>query len=269
MRPPDSEPFFTCESLCVCYDSVEILHGVSLSIQPGELVGIIGPNGSGKSTLLRALSGTLRPSGGKALLHGQPVGRMRARERAHLIGVVQQKAGATFAFTVWDIVAMGRHAHLAALQGLRPEDRAAVDWALERTDCTRFADRPVTELSGGELQRVIIARALAQEPQALLLDEPTNHLDINHQLEIARLLQTLNQERAMTIVWVSHDVNLAAEFCERVIMLADGKLVADGDAGQVITGPRLSALYGVNVPVLTNPLTGKPQVVMVAEEACS
>lgn len=259
-------PFFECRDLHMAYDGVEVLSGVSLSLYSGDFVGIIGPNGSGKSTLLRGLSGALHPASGQVLLAGRPVHRMRARDRARLVGVVQQHSPLSFAFSVRDMVAMGRHAHLGLMQGLGSHDREAVAWALERTDCAELADRPVTELSGGELQRVVIARALAQEPRALLLDEPTNHLDINHQLEIGRLLLSLNSERGMTVIWVSHDLNLAAEFCRRIVLVSEGFIVGDGAPEDVITEDRLTELYGTRVPVRKNPLTGRPHVVLTAQE---
>jgi iron complex transport system ATP-binding protein len=259
-------PLFLCQGLRAAYDGVEVLRGVDLRVDPGEMVGIIGQNGSGKSTLLRVLSGVIEPSGGQAWLAGRDARRLRARERARLVGVVEQQSAALFAFPVWDMVAMGRHAHLAPLQGLGEADRAAVRQALTRTDTMHLKDRLITELSGGELQRAVIARALAQEPRALLLDEPTNHLDINHQLDIARMLRELNRERGLTVIWVSHDLNLAAEFCERIVVIHEGAVAADGTPAEVIRAEMLEAVYGVRVPVVANPLSGRPQVVLVGEE---
>ena len=261
--PGSDGAFFLCQDAHAAYDGVEVLRGVDLSIRAGEMVGVIGPNGSGKSTLLRLLAGTLAPTSGRVSVLGREAHELRPRDRARLVGVVQQQSAPVFAFSVWDVVAMGRHAHPAALQGLTPHDRDAVRWALEAADCTHLRERLVTELSGGELQRVVIARALAQEPQALLLDEPTNHLDINHQVDIGRLVGELNKTRGMTVVWVSHDLNLAAEFCRRIVAVGEGRVAADGTPGEVITGDMLNALYGVRVPVLTNAITGRPQVVLV------
>lgn len=259
-----TEPFFVCSGVSAAYDGAPVLQNVDLAIGPGEMLGVIGPNGSGKSTLLRVLSGALTPLCGRALLAGREVHRMRARERAKLVGMVSQETSLTFAFSVWDLVAMGRHAHLSLLSGLTAHDRDVVRWALERTDCLHLRQRLVTELSGGELQRVIIARALAQEPRALLLDEPTSQLDLNHQMEIGSLLRDLHSERGITIVWVSHDLNLAAEFCERIVMVADGGVIADGPPEQVITEELLERLYKVAVPVIPNPLSGRPHVLLAA-----
>jgi iron complex transport system ATP-binding protein len=262
MQP--TEPFFVCSGVSAAYDGAQVLRDVDLSVAPGEMLGVIGPNGSGKSTLLRVLSGALTPAAGRTTLAGRDVQRMRARERARLVGMVGQQTNLTFSFAVWDLVAMGRHAHLAPLSGLTEHDREVVRWALERTDCLHLRQRLVTELSGGEVQRVTIARALAQEPRALLLDEPTSQLDLNHQLEIGGLLRDLNRERGITIVWVSHELNLAAEFCERIVMVADGGVVADGVPAQVITEELLGQLYGVAVPVIENPLSGRPHVLLSA-----
>ncbi len=264
MRAPEG-PFFCCQAAHAAYDGTEVLRGADLAIETGEIVGIIGPNGSGKSTLLRLLAGTLAPTRGRVSLLGREAHALRPRERARIVGVVQQHAPVTFAFSVWDVVAMGRHAHLGPLQGLGPEDRDAVRGAVAAADCTHLRDRLVTELSGGELQRVTIARALAQSPRALLLDEPTSHLDLNHQLETGVLLRRLNREQEMTVVWVSHDLNLAAEFCRRIVVLAEGRIVADGPPGEVITEALIADLYGVHVPVVPNPVSGRPQVVLTAE----
>ncbi len=258
-------PILMAENLCAAYDTTQVLHEVNLSLLPGEMVGTLGPNGSGKSTLLRCLAGTLRPAAGHALLLGQDVAAITARQRARTIAVVPQQTAITFAFSVWDMVAMGRHAHLGLMQGLTTPDTQAITTALKQTDCAHLADRLVTELSGGELQRVIIARALAQEPQALLLDEPTAHLDINHQLDIGALLRSLNTEQGLTVLWVTHDLNLASEFCDRIVLLSAGHLVADGSPLEVITEPQLRAVYKSDLVVTTNPLSGRPQVVITAQ----
>lgn len=263
---PHTEPFYVCSGVSAAYDGAQVLRDVDLTIAPGEMLGVIGPNGSGKSTLLRVLSGSLVPATGRVTLAGRDVLRLRARERARLIGVVGQQTTPTFAFTVWDLVAMGRHAHLAPLGGLTEHDRDVVRWALERTDCLHLRQRLVTELSGGELQRVVLGRALAQQPRALLLDEPTSQLDLNHQLEIGCLLRDLNRERGITIIWVSHELNLAAEFCQRIVMVADGGVIADGPPEDVITEDLLGRLYGIAVPVIPNPRSGRPHVLLSACE---
>ncbi len=265
-QPDPEAPVLRAEGLYAAYDGTQVLCDVNLSVGVGAMLGIIGPNGSGKSTLLRCFAGTLKPTAGRVLLFDTDVATIPVRQRARLVAVVPQHTTTSFAFTVWDTVAMGRHAHLGLMQALTERDIRAVSSALEQTDCIHLADRLITELSGGELQRVIIARALAQEPQVLLLDEPTSHLDINHQLDIAALLGALNADRRLTVLWVTHDLNLASEFCERIVLLSNGHVAADGDPLEVITQRQLAAVYNTELTVMTNPLSGRPQVVITASK---
>jgi iron complex transport system ATP-binding protein len=257
-------PLLSLQSLRAAYDAREVLHGLDLAVGAGEMVGLLGPNGSGKSTLLRVIAGLRGPSGGTVTLQGRNLAHTSGRERARRVALVPQSVSLPFAFPVFDVVAMGRHPHMALLGAPSKHDFAAIHTALEQTDCLELQERLVTELSGGELQRVIVARALAQEPELLLLDEPTAHLDLNHQLDIARLLQQLNRQRGLTVLWVSHDVNLAAEFCGRLVMLQAGALVADGPPGAVVTSEMVERVYGVRVPVGENPVSGRPQVILSA-----
>jgi iron complex transport system ATP-binding protein len=263
---PSPAPILSVAALHASYGGDEVLHGLDLAVQAGEMVGLLGPNGSGKSTLLRVLSGLLTPSAGRVTLAGGDLHGYSARRRARLIGLVQY-ATIPFAFPVVDVVAMGRNPYLGLLESPTARDFAAINSALERTDCLHLRERLVTELSGGELQRVIVARALAQEPRVLLLDEPTAHLDLNHQLEIARMLRQLNAEQGLTVLWVSHDLNLAAEFCGRLLMLHEGRLVADGPPAEVITPEWLASVYGLHLPIVPNPVSGRPQVIVQADEA--
>lgn len=257
-------PILQAGALQASYGGNEVLRALDLTLSAGEMVGLLGPNGSGKSTLLRVLCGLLAPTGGKVALAGAPLASYSALQRARLLGLVPQYATIPFAFSVSDLVAMGRNPYLGLLQSPGARDFAAINAALERTDCLHLRERLVTELSGGELQRVIIARALAQEPRVLLLDEPTAHLDLNHQLDIARLLRQLNREQGLTVLWVSHDLNLAAEFCERLVMLQEGRIVTDGRPGEVLTPQWLAQVYGLQLPVAANPTSGRPQVVIEA-----
>ena len=257
-------PLLSLQGLRAAYEAREVLHGLDLAVPAGEMVGLLGPNGSGKSTLLRVIAGLLAASGGAAALRGRSLAHTAPRERARRVALVPQSVALPFAFPVFDVVAMGRHPHLGLLGAPGKHDFAAIHTALEQTDCLELQERLVTELSGGELQRVIIARALAQEPELLLLDEPTAHLDLNHQLDIARLLQQLNRQRQLTVVWVSHDVNLAAEFCGRLVMLQAGNIVADGPPEAVVTSETIARVYGVHVPVTANPVSGRPQVILSA-----
>jgi iron complex transport system ATP-binding protein len=225
------------------------LSGVTLTIAPGEFVGLIGPNGSGKTTLLRCLSGLLAPHGGAVLLDGRALAGWRPAELARRVGVVAQGDGAAFEFTVGQVVAMGRYPHRRRWQPETADDRQAVAAALAQTGLTSLAERPVTALSGGERQRVALARALAQEPQTLLLDEVTAHLDLGYQAEILALLRRLNADRGLTIVAVLHDLNLAARACQRLLLLSGGRILAAGSPAEVLTPANLLSAYGVRTEV--------------------
>ncbi len=242
------------------YGAVEALRGVSLSVGAGELVGMLGPNGSGKSTLVKALSRVLRPASGQVLLDGTDLWRMGAREVARRIAVVPQDAPAPFDFSALDVVLMGRSPHLSRLAAEGIEDLRIARAAMERTDSWRLARRPITQLSGGERQRVTLARALAQEPRLLLLDEPTSHLDLGYQMETLERLAALNAEAGTTLLAVLHDLNLAAAFCPRLIMLAEGQIVADGAPEEVLQPERLREVYRVDVLVQPDPIYGRPNV---------
>lgn len=248
--------------LHAAYDGDDVLRGVDLTLQAGEMVSLLGPNGSGKSTLLRVVAGLLHPRAGEVRLQGRDLRAHAPRERARLVGLVPQYATLPFAFPVHDVVAMGRHPYVGLLGAPGAHDREAVGLALEMADIAHLRERLVTELSGGEFQRVLIARALAQEPRLLLLDEPTAHLDLNHQVDIAVLMQRLNREQGLTVLWVSHDVNLASEFCDRLAMLKGGCVVADGPPAETITTQRLHEVYGMEFAVAPSPISGRPQVVL-------
>lgn len=248
--------------LRAAYDGDDILRSLDLTVQPGEMLSLLGPNGSGKSTLLRVVAGLLPPRGGQVQLAGRDLHAYHARERAKLVGLVPQYATLPFAFSVYDVVAMGRHPYIGLLGAPGPHDREAVEQSLAMADVAHLRDRAVTGLSGGEFQRVLIARALAQEPRLLLLDEPTAHLDLNHQVDIALLMQRLNREQGLTVLWVSHDVNLAAEFCDRLLMLKAGQIIADGAPAETITPQELREVYGMDFHVSPSPLSGRPLVVI-------
>jgi len=246
------------------YDGGVVLEGINLRLARGEFVGLIGPNGSGKTTLLRGLTGVLRPLEGDVVLEGRSLRSYPRREVARRLAVVPQMAPAPFEFTVREIVQMGRTPHLGRLQGERAVDREAVRRALELTETAAFADRPATELSGGELQRVVIARGLAQESPIMLLDEPVAFLDINHQAQIFDLLARLNAEEGRSILCVSHDLNLASEYCQRLVLLSGGRHITDGPPEQVLTEERIQGVYGCRVVVDQGP-GGHPRVTLLSE----
>ena len=259
----------TATDLHCAYDGTEVLRGVDLHLRPGDFVGIIGPNGSGKSTLLRALSGTLHPSRGEIILFGRSLSRLSRREIARRIAVIPQDSPMLFAFSVLDIVLMGRTPHIGRLRGVDERDIEIAHRALERTDTLHLRDRLITELSGGERQRVVIARALAQEPEVLFLDEPTSHLDLNHQVEIFDLLYHLNVETGLTVLCVTHDLNLSSEYCERIVLLKKGQIVDSGSPEQIITAENIRSVYGAEVIVERNPIGRAPHVVIVSKRGRS
>jgi iron complex transport system ATP-binding protein len=233
---------------------------VSLRVAAGEMVGLIGPNGAGKSTLLRLASGVLTPRSGTVLLGGENVRRLGRRELARRVAVLPQDFSVQFAYTVRQIVAMGRLPYGDLWGTLRSDDRAAVATALETTQTAQLADRVFNELSGGERQRVLIALALAQASPILLLDEPTAHLDIKHQVEALALLRRLNRERGLTVVAALHDLNLAARYFPRLILFRR-TILADGPASQVLDGALLSAVY--ETPVRVGVLPGERDLTVV------
>ena len=242
------------------YDSIKALEDVTFEVVEGEILGIIGPNGAGKTTLLRCTNRTLKPQVGVILIDGQDVARWSRREIARRMGLVPQNSTITFPFTVLEVVLMGRHPHQRLFGGESERDLEIVKEALRLTDTLRFAARPITGLSGGERQRVIIARALAQEPGVLLLDEPTLHLDINHQLEVLGLVRRLTREKGLVTVLTSHDLNLAARYCDRLLMLNQGQVYALGTPEEVLTPANIRQVYRVEVEVTRHRSTGILQV---------
>ncbi len=234
---------------------------LAFEVAPGECVAIIGPNGSGKSTLLKLLGGLLEPAAGTVALEGVNLARMTPRERARRTAVVLPEAPLLFNFSVLEVVLMGRAPHLG-LWGLEGKaDYDAAHRALEDVGLGAFGDRPVHDLSSGERQRVMIARALAQEPRLLLLDEPTAFLDLKHGLAIHEILAELRRGRGLTVVVVSHDLQLAARHADRLVLLQHGRIVADGPPEAVLTPERLAPVYETAVTVLRDPETGAPLVI--------
>jgi iron complex transport system ATP-binding protein len=224
------------------------LDGVSFAVAPGAMVGLLGPNGAGKSTILRLAAGTLRPSAGRVCLLGDEASRLPRREAARRVAVVPQEFTVQFPFTVRQIVAMGRTPRLKLLGTLGPNDHAAINSALATTDIAHLADRVFNELSGGERQRALLALALAQEGRVLLLDEPTAHLDIRWQIETLELLRRLNAEHGLTILAALHDLNLAARYFSRLILL-NKRVVADGPPSRALERELLASVYGAAVTV--------------------
>lgn len=254
------KPGITVENLSCRYDGEYIFSRLDFQIKKRSFTGIIGPNGSGKTTLLRCLVKLLPPETGHVFLGEQDLAHLSAREIAARVGVVPQKWEANFAFSAADLVMMGRFPHMKRFQQETAADHAVARQAMEVTNTLHLAERPVTEMSGGELQRVIIAQALAQTPELLLLDEPTSHLDLNHQIETCELLKKLCRVSGLTVAAVFHDLNLAAQYCDYLILLAQGRIFARGEVRQVLTGENLQLVYGAKVSVKEDLLTGRPHV---------
>jgi iron complex transport system ATP-binding protein len=235
------------------------LDGVSCTVRGGELLAVAGPNGSGKTTLVRALSGLVRPSGGTVELGGRSPGRWTRPELARVLAVVPQGEEVTFPLKVDETVMLGRYARLGPLAAPSPADRAAVADALARCDVLGLADRTIDTLSGGEWQRVRIARALAQEPRILVLDEPTTSLDVRHEMELFELVRGLVTDGLAGLV-ITHQINLAARFADRILLLSEGRVAGEGRPAEVLREDSLRAVFGWPVAVTTW-CDGSPQVV--------
>jgi iron complex transport system ATP-binding protein len=241
------------------YDGVAVLADVELKVLEGDFLGLIGPNGSGKSTLLKIISRVLRPQKGVAYLNRDLLDDLSQKAIARDVAVVPQETQTSFGFSVSDIVLMGRFPHLGRLQVEGAEDIRIAREAMERTQTAHLADRPITELSGGEKQRVIIAQALTQNPRLLLLDEPTTHLDIHHQLQILDLLKELNKG-GLTIIAVFHDLNLAARYCSDLVLLNGGRVEVIGKAEEVFSPELIRRVFRADVVVGRSTVTDSLQV---------
>ena len=249
--------------LTCAYNRHTVLHDLSLTVQPGEILALLGPNGAGKTTLLRALARLLRPRAGTVLLDGENIWRLRPRAVARRLALAPQSEGMSSPVTVEQAVALGRAPHRGWLLPYTTRDRQTIEQALAQTGLQELRHRLITELSGGEQRRVILARALAQEPQVLLLDEPTTHLDLRYQTELLALIQRLAQRDGIAVVVTLHDLNHAALCVTRVALLAHGALVAMGHPEAVLTPDCLGQVYGVTVVVTRHPVYGTPLVAPV------
>jgi iron complex transport system ATP-binding protein len=236
---------------------------VTTDIEPGRITGLLGPNGCGKTSLLKLLAGIVVPHAGGVTLDGQPLRDLSRREVARRIAVVPQETHPAFDYTALEMVLMGRHPHLGAFQLEGPDDLARAHEALVATGTAHLADRAYMTLSGGEKQRVVIASALAQEPHILLLDEPTASLDVGFQLDIHALLAGLNRDRGVTMVLATHDLNLAAALCHRLVLMRGGGVIAQGPTPEVLTPENIRELYGVHAEVSTHHAAGHLTVVPV------
>jgi len=240
-----------------------VLQDLSFRIGKGEFIGVIGPNGSGKTSLLKILYRLLTPQQGEVFYGEKPLRQMSRAEIARKIAVVPQETHSLFPFRVLEIVLMGRSPYGGHLMFEGRKDLEIAERAMAWTDTLTFAERPIDELSGGERKRVFIARALAQEPEVILLDEPTATLDIHHQIDFLQRILDLNRERGLTIVMASHDMNLASEFCDRLILLKAGRIDRMGAPREVITKETIERVYGCEVWVDRNPVSQMPRISLV------
>jgi len=251
------------ESVSFGYDGGFTLNDVSVTIPAGSLTGLLGPNGCGKTTLLKLLSGVLRPQTGRVMLGNRALTSMTRRELARHVASVPQETHPAFDYSVMEMVLMGRHPHLSAFQLEGPADFGIAREALEATGTGHLADRNYMTLSGGEKQRVVIASALAQSTEVLLLDEPTASLDLGYQLDVASLLARLNREHTVTMVLATHDLNLAASLCERLVVMRGGRILTAGPTREVLTGDTVRQLYDVEADVQFHEAAGHLTVIPV------
>ena len=255
------------EHVDLAYGKQTVVDGVSFQVRRGEFVAVLGPNGSGKSTLLRALCRLHPLQSGHVSFLGRPLASIKQRELARQLALVRQESFVSFDFTVREVVTMGRLPYLGRWQQESAADLALIDGYLAQTRIANLADRPMHALSGGERQRVFLAQALTQEPELLLLDEPTNHLDINHQIEVLDLVREQNRQRQLTVIAVLHDLNLAALYADRLLVLHEGRLVADGGPSDVLTRGMIEQVYGCRAAVVAHPMLHGPQVLLLPGDA--
>jgi iron complex transport system ATP-binding protein len=251
------------ENLDLGYGERLVLRDLNFQVKPGEFVGILGPNGSGKSTLLHALSGLLLPKRGRVIIRDEHLGRLNSRLRARIMAVVPQASEVRFPFPCLEIVLMGRYPHRQRLGSLTDEDLLWALRSMRRTTTEHLQERPVTEVSGGERQRVVIARALAQDPKILLLDEATSSLDVRKKLEIFEILKFLNETQNLTVLCAMHDLNLAALYCRRLMFIKDGGILEDGPTEEVFTPDILGQVYETPMEVIRHPGHQRPYAVML------
>ncbi len=246
------------------YGNKEVLKNINMNIKPGAFISIIGPNGSGKSTLLKNISTYLRPQKGSILLNSIDINSFPRKEISKNISVVPQNTSLEFDFKVKDIVMMGRHPYIDRFRGETSQDIKIVEKAMYYTNIIMLSHRMFNELSGGEKQRVILAQALAQEPKILLLDEPVSHLDLQHQVEILDLIKNMSTLESLTIISVLHDLNMASEYSDYIILLKDGKVLYEGKPDEVLNQENIAEAFNINVYINGNPMTGKPYIYTIS-----
>jgi iron complex transport system ATP-binding protein len=250
------------EKVSFAYQSDPVLREVSFDISAGEFIGIIGPNGAGKSTLLKLLNGILTPYTGKILLKDTPLELHKRKELAKIVGYVPQEFKTAFNFTVHEIVAMGRFPYATPFSRESSVDKKILESSMNATNVLEFKDRLFSELSGGEKQRVVLASALAQEPKILLMDEPTASLDLKYQIGFFEIVKNLQKNQNMTIISVTHDINLVVRYCEKLFVINDGKLVSEGSPGEIVNKTLIRDVFDVDVEIIEHPFDKKPFLVI-------
>ncbi|MDR2940254.1 MAG: ABC transporter ATP-binding protein [Clostridiales bacterium] len=249
------------ENLSFKYNGGEVLKNINISFKPGAVTGIIGPNGCGKTTLLKNISKQLSISEKTVFVEGVDIKKMGSLEIAKKIALVNQNNYIAFEFTAIDVVLMGRFAHLKRFQRESREDVAIAYECMRKTNTFEFKDKLVRELSGGELQRVMIARALCQKADIILLDEPVSQLDIHHQMEIMHIIKEASINEGLSVIMVLHDLNLAAQYSDEIILMKNGGVFKKGPPAEVINKPNIEHVYSVRPEIIKNPVTGRPFII--------
>ena len=252
------------DNISLGYNHRAVLHDVSMKAAPGQILGLVGPNASGKSTLIKGITGVINLFSGRILIDGHDITTIKQNKLARIVATVPQSPALPGAFTAFEVVLMGRTPHLGLLRYEGGKDLTIAWQAMEATHTQSFAERRVSELSGGERQRLVIARALTQQPKAMLLDEPTANLDINHQVEILNLVKSLCLEQSLTVVIALHDLNLAAQYCNWMVILNGGKVYTEGTPLDVLTAPNIKKVYGAEVCVYPHPINKLPTTLITA-----
>jgi len=252
------------DNVSLGYNHQAILHDVNMKAKPGQILGLVGPNGSGKSTLIKGIAQLIDLFSGHILINGRDIRTIKRDELARLIATVPQSPALPGTFTAFEVVLMGRTPHLGLLRYEGGTDLSIAWQAMQATHTQSFAERRLGELSGGERQRVVVARALTQQPKAILLDEPTANLDINHQVEILNLVKNLCLEQSLTVIIALHDLNLAAQYCDWIVMLNGGKVHVEGTPPDVLTAHNIRQVYGAEVCVYPHPINKLPTTFITA-----
>ncbi len=243
------------------YADKEIFKGLNLTFSPAEFVSILGPNGAGKSTLLKLINGYMKADSGEILIAGKRVDKWAQQDLAKIVTYIPQENFIQYNFSVEEIILMGRFPFISIWQNYSSRDRDIVEKIIQDLDLQQLRHKFINQLSGGEKQRTLIARAIAQDSDYILLDETFSHLDINHQIEILNIMKDLHIQKGKSIIMVSHNINLSANYSQRMIALKDGKLIADGKPEKVMTSENLDKLFDIKLGVVTNPLTLKPNII--------